>query len=252
MYKVRLLYILVTLLVLGSCSVFKGPESDRRGDISMRTERFLEEVSSKNLTNEGFRFDRIRVVMEAAGETRRFTANIRYDKNGTMLVSVRIIASIEVARIYLDKERIVVLDRLNRIYTSGETAVVLKKYGLNWDMIPLLFGDLPNGLVSEQRINCVGGTANLMLEKGSDNYNAGFDCNQGKLISLTGSSESFSVSISFKDFIREGSRVYPENIFFNETKSLIAMELSMAGYSGFDGLNTIPDQPSRYDKGRME
>jgi hypothetical protein len=252
MYKIRLAYILVSILLLASCSVFKGPERVKRDDVSYRTERFLEEVGNKNITNQGFRFDRIRVVMDSGGETRRFTASIRYDQKGTMLVSVRIIASIEVARIYLDSERIVILDRLNKIYTTGNTSEVLKKYGMKWDMIPLLFGDLPNGFVSAQRIKCVNGTANLMLEKGDDNYSADFECSQGKLMNFSGSSGIFSASISFQDFIEEANSVYPQSIFFREAKSVISMELSMAGYSGYEGFNSVPERPSRYDNGRME
>lgn len=252
MYKLRLLLIVGTSLLLSSCSVFRAPESESRGDMSIRTSRFLQEVSGRNLTNKGFRFDRIRVVMDAAGEKRRFTANIKYDQKGTMLVSVRIIASIEVARIYIDQERIIVLDRLNRIYTTGETETVLKKYGLSWDMVPLLFGDLPDGFASGQRIKCVSGTANLMLAKGSDNYTAGFDCNQGKLINFAGASGNFSVNISFNDFISEGKATFPENVLFREDNSVMEIELSMAGYSGYDGINSVPDRPSRYENGRLE
>lgn len=252
MYKLRLFYIVGIALLLNSCSVFKSPEKERMEDMSLRTSRFLQEVSGNNLTNHGFRFDRIRVVMDAAGEKRRFTANIKVDQRGTMLVSLRIIASIEVARVYIDNERVVVLDRLNRIYSTGETDKVLAKYGLRWDMMPLLFGDLPEGFITGQRIRCVSGKADLLLRKGVESYNAGFDCNKEKLTSFTGSSGIYSVNIMFRDFIKEGTTFYPENISFMEERSVMKVELSMAGYSEFSGTNSMPDKPSRYENGRIE
>lgn len=251
MRKIKLISVLAWVLILSSCSVFRRTATDERENIYLRTERFLEDVNDNNVTNRGFRFDRIRVVMNEGGETRRFTANIRYSSEEKMLISVRIIASIEVARIYIDESRIIILDRLNRIYSEGETGAVLGRYGLSWEIMPFLFGDLPSGAVSGERIKCTGGTASLILNLGSENYAAGFDCIRGKLKDLRGATEKYSISMDFREFTTSGKVVYPENIRFREDNAVMTLDLTLSGYSEYTGNIEAVDKPSRYDTGRL-
>ncbi|MCA1757386.1 MAG: DUF4292 domain-containing protein [Bacteroidales bacterium] len=251
MRKVKLISVLAGIFILSSCSVFRRTAADERKNINVRTEQFLEDVNGRNVTNKGFRFDRIRVVMNEGGETRRFTVNIRSDSEGKMLVSVRIIASIEVARIYIDKNKIIILDRLNRIYSEGETREVIGKYGLSWDIMPFLFGDLPSGAGSGERVRCIGGKASLILNLGKDSYVAGFDCLLGKLTDLRGTIENNSISMNFEDFIASGNAMYPENIRFREDNAVMTLDMSLSGYSEYTGIVEPLEKPSRYDTGRL-
>lgn len=251
MWKYKLISVLTLIMVFSSCSVFKRTAGDGREVKSIRTERFLEDVNNRNITKKGFRFDRIRVVMNEGGETRRFTANIRYSNDGKMLVSVRIIASIEVARIYIDENKIVILDRLNRIYSEGETGSVLAKYGMSWDIMPFLFGDLPSSVVSGERVKCIGGRTNLILNQGSDTYSAGFDCIRGKLTDLSGASGKYSINLNYSGFEASGNIMYPENIRFMENNGVMTLDLSLSGYSEYTGIVEPMEKPSRYDTGRL-
>lgn len=252
MYKVRFIYIALTLIFLSSCSVFKRPVATREGESDMKTGRFLREVSVKNITDNSFRFDRVRVVMTEGGETRRFTANIRYSNDGILLVSVRIIASIEIARIYLDEANLIVLDRLNRIYSTGSTSDILAKYGLNWYDLPLLFGDLPQKAVSSYKIRCIAGKATFPISTITGSYNAGFDCALKKLVKLEGTSPLYSINMDFSDFNNTRDVLFPANIVFMENKSGVKLEFSFSGYSGFNGIIENPDKPSRYDTGKIK
>ena len=218
----------------------------------MKTEKFLKEVSVKNITESSFRFDRVRVVISEGGETRRVTANIRYSNDGKILVSVRIIASIEIARIYADEYDIIVLDRLNRIYSTGQTADILAKYGLTWNDLPLLFGDLPQKTVSSVKVRCISGKATFPVNTITGSYNAGFDCELKKLIRLEGRSDLYSINMDFNDFNNTREVVFPANIVFNENKSGTRLEFSFSGYSGYNGVIERPDKPSRYDTGKMK
>lgn len=251
MYKVSLIFIAFTLIVFSSCSIVKREAKSKGFEPGMKTDKFLNEISDNNLLNENFRFDRVKVIMTEGGETRRFTANIRYSREQKFLVSVRIIASIEIARIYVDENTIIVLDRFNRNYLTGNTGDLLAKYGLNWNDFPLMFGDLPETATSPDKIKCVNGKVNVALNTIYGNYQAGFDCSMKKLTRLEGKSSQYAINMEFSDFSNSREALYPTNSLFRETKSGTRIDFNFSGYSGFNGIIEKPEKPTRYDIGKI-
>lgn len=251
MHKIGIIFIAFSLMVLSSCSVIKKQAKSGESESDIKSSKFLKEVSGNNLTNSGFRFDRVRVIMTEGGETRRFTANIRYSNEEKFLISVRIISAIELLRIYVDENNIIILDRINRSYLSGATKDVLGKYGMNWNDFPLMFGDLPVTSTSKDKIKCINGKANMALNTLNGNYQVVFDCSMKKLIRVEGASSQYSINMDFKDFSSTREALFPSNSVFKENKTNTRLEFNFSGYSGYNGTIEIPEKPTKYDRGKL-
>jgi len=138
---VKVLVITGLLIVLNGCAASRKNLNNEYSNESKS--RLLMKVKDNNIGKESFTIQKISVNYDLNGEKRKLTGNLKHNNNGDILLSIRIPGGIEVARIYLDKDSVRINDRLNKIYRYGKADKIIGKFGLNYEDVYLLFGDLP-------------------------------------------------------------------------------------------------------------
>jgi hypothetical protein len=145
-----------TLLILGGCSVFrKGGRTGISAVGSTKSTILYRDILENNITPDGFYIRRARVEANIGGVRERFTANIRVTPQGQLLASIRSFAGLEVGRIYANSEEVIVLDRLGRMANIYKWNQLRDDFGIVYELLPVIFGDVPvvrNG--ERRRIDC--------------------------------------------------------------------------------------------------
>jgi hypothetical protein len=249
MFKIKIGIILLITFSISSCSILKrGASGVGNRDGVYRGAFLLRDIRENNLSNESFRIDRMRVLFENESSRHRFSGNIKYLKEGKIIFSARVIAGIEVARIYLDRNDIVVIDRINRIYYSGETNLILSKYGLSWSDIVVLFGDLPPDLYAPDRVKCQNDSLSLIASRNSVDIGFVVNCQSLKLLNIkSGDKNSGVVTTQFSDEKRVNGFVYPGSVKVVDSKDRFDLDITYDEVSEYSGSFEKPGVPGGYE-----
>lgn len=242
---------LLFTMIVSSCAGLKraATNGDSMGG-SFEAKKFYGEVGKLNLTGENFRFDRVKVESRNNDETIRFSGNIRYSKEGKILFSARTIGNIELARLYLDNERIIIVDRINRVYSTGNTSDYLERYGLSWNDIIILFGDLPQEVVQAGRVRCENGFSESEAVIAGRKATITMDCLNKKMkeISVTEGGNRLGELVAIFSEIRSADNVvYPALVSVAAGSAKFGLEIEYDRYKEFDGIIKRPERPSGYE-----
>jgi len=212
----KVIFILIIVIIFTGCSLFKNTAKSISGDtILPYSDNILENVKELNINNKGFFIQKaeIEVLTQSGKET--FLGNIKFEKPGRYLISLRNRAGIEGARIYINNDTLLINDRINKKLYFGTTLYLKRKYGLTQSMLPLIFGDIildnscdtNHSKCTENRIilNC--SISGIML-----NYI--IDCNKRKTISVSmlDNNKNNGVKISYNNFFSAGNVRLPEKV----------------------------------------
>lgn len=251
---IKQLLIVFIIILFSSCSVIRrGSESTSEMPSAPRNARLLFDVHKNNISENSFRFDRVRVVFEAEGDQKRFSGNVKYDNGGKILFSIRTIGGIEVARVYADRERVILIDRINRVYMEGDTETLFRKYGLSWDDRQVIFGDLPERLTIAVKGRCQDNKAEVPVRLGNRSVLVTVDCNDKKVSEIVVKEDNVDQTFKavFKDYSRFEGDIFPGTVNIEDSKDLLRLEITYGRYSRLETGIDVPVAPSGYDKGRL-
>jgi uncharacterized protein YceK len=227
--KVTIIYITVLLLVSGCSGARKASRSapsragDKAGSVSMK------DVALQNLTTTGFFIPKAEVELSSDGDKMRFLASVRFDPEGKYLISLRTRSGIEAARIYIDKDTILGNDRINRVLYYGKPAILSRLYGIPFDVLPVVFGDMIGDNVNDVTSRCNGGIfkSEQVIKGRRMSYRV--DCGRRKIVSaenegnlLTSESE-----IEFDDFIETDGITVPSRIRISHIRSATVITIKV-------------------------
>jgi len=220
----KVIFIVLIGFFMISCSVSKN----RAGksiviDETKRHEIGYNEVKRGNLTGNAFIIQRAEIEITDKNQNQKFFAVIRYAPPDTFLISVRTIAGIEAARIFVTDDTILINDRMNRILFYGTQDAGRKKYGFSSRIFPVLFGDIiVRDNAETHSYNCIDGMADI--ESFADGYKLNYtiSCTRVKTISLavTGNYESRPVIIKYFDFEKIKNFIYPGKVSISHIANL--------------------------------
>lgn len=185
-------------------------------------------ISENNISGDGIFVRRGRVESYIGGERDRFTINVRITADGKWLVSVRSFAAIEVARIYADKSGVTILDRLGRTATVRNWSALGKEFGLSYEMLPLIIGDVPeNRSLARRRIDC---SSEVPVDIPWGNLLLKADCGSQKAASMVVREHSYGNEIRIESFnfkTLANGKSYPNNIEVTEKRGLFQMKITL-------------------------
>lgn len=215
-------------LMLGSCSGSR--KIVRQANPRMRTVQSItgkELIMNNTLAGKDFEISKFRAKVTTGEDNNSFSGYLRHSGD-SYLISIRTIAGIEAARIYFDRDSVKINDRINRQYIHGRFSALRSRYGIDWDDIPLLLGDITTTFPEEQVINCIGGFGEYTNKEGNKLYQFTMSCAEGRLteVSVIDGISGRSLRAFFKSFIRENGLVYPGFIIIESggTKAEISIE----------------------------
>lgn len=225
------------LLLLQGCSVTKRMKRDDSA-AKLRTNTLTSsDIIANNLTNDGFNIIRADVDFESEGENLKFIASVKFD-SGNYLITLRSRTGIEAGRIFLNRDTLLINDRINKVMYYGKPQNLTMLIGYPGDMIPMIFGDyLPSGDISDS-VRCVDNFAEIDKVYEGIKLKYVVDCNNRKLSEIIqeGSFNGIESVIRFNDFIAGQNNVYAGSILIEnprkDTRIKIKIDKSEIPWSG--------------------
>ena len=151
MQKIAVLILFVPFIA-GCATLRKSNMQNTSGIVRDRVN--CQDIKRLNLSNTDFNIIKADIVVTGNDEKEKILANIKYQKDGTFLISMRNKSGIEGARVFLTKDTILVNDRINRELYYGSAVYLETKYGIATEMLPIILGDLVTDTNKKETLNC--------------------------------------------------------------------------------------------------
>lgn len=223
-----------------------GDERPGRGDAVT-----FENIAKQNISNQNYFIEKAEVDVDAGGSGMSFTATIKFVMPDEYLISLRMIAGIEAARIYLNSDTVLINDRLNRILYYGDPENLGSKYGISPKLIPVIFGDFISDETGKGGYNdCQNGKVFLDTFVKGAKLVYEVDCSKTKITGLLqeGSYNNSLSELSYSDYIKSGNVLTPSFIRFlhNSSGSSVDIKISRIIIPWVGDIEFIPG--NRYEK----
>jgi len=145
----------VAILLLSGCSATRKSRSDQSDRVDAAGVIYTYgDLQKNNISGDGFFIQKLRMDVSLGGVKDSYTANLRKSSDGQWLASIQLLR-IEIFRVYADEKNVIILDRIGRKATILEWPELTEKYGITYNLLPLLLGDLPEaGRNSKMKLAC--------------------------------------------------------------------------------------------------
>jgi hypothetical protein len=154
----RSVIFIMSLLILEGCSVLKRGTKEPYDTLRRANTIDLDEAVTRNITNSNFFISRAEIDINGEGINERAIGSIKYTVSDGFLISLRHRTGIEGARILISRDTVLINDRINRKFYFGSGNQMIKKYGFDYTLIPLMLGDfLVNDQLAGKIERCDGG-----------------------------------------------------------------------------------------------
>ena len=243
MRKEIIIFFLGLIIVAGCSSNRKAFLSTRDTGLEKPDLIKVSDVTDLNFTAQPFFIQRAEINITGNNESQRVMATIKFAQPDSFLISVRFLG-IEVARILLTSDTILINDRLNQTLYFGSNQSVKRLYGFDLMFFPVLLGDLITGQQTFSGINCNNGQA-LLREFRQEyiiNYFIACDTRKCKEVTVENALMKDYISIEFGNFGNDGEMTFPKRIKINNfvNFALFEMTIDRVEFNVTSGIEFIP------------
>ena len=213
MHRQIVLYLII--IIFSGCSFIRKIDRKVLLDNGNNELSEIEKLEGNNIHDKSVNFEKIRVTVENENEKKEFLINAKIKGSDSILISLRNLTGIEIARMLLTNDSIKVNDRINRKFYTGKHDDFIKKYKISRETIFLLFGDFIYSKVIDYK-DCnndnTEGYIKVLLENKRINYL--YDCKVYKIkkANIIGEIDSKPVTIEYLKFKRYGKYLYPNMV----------------------------------------
>jgi hypothetical protein len=222
-------FILICIVAFVQCSVLKkGNYRNIESSGVLSEKSILESTKKKNITQDNFTVTKADIKIITNGGSENVIGSIKFENPDKYLISLKSRIGIEVTRIYISNDTILVNDRLNKKLYYGSPEYLERKYGLPISVLPLLFGDyIEDSETFEHSYKCEAGKLSRFGTLDSLRVQYIIDCKKEKSImaKLEGISLITNISFKYGRFFYEGSRFLPGEIKITDFKNSITLEI---------------------------
>ena len=190
----------------------------------------VSDVKELNFTAQPFFIQRADInIVDNSNNSQRVMATIRFAQPDSFLISVRVFAGIEVARILLTSDTVLINDRLNRTFYFGSNENVKRIFGFDLMLFPIILGDLITETQTLSQINC--DNENAVLRDFRRNYVINYFINcanrKSKRVIVETGFMSDNIAIEFDDFNSDGKMIFPKQIRINNFANFAFLEMKI-------------------------
>ena len=135
------------------CSVMRSTKSvNQESSDIVSSENIIKEVQKNNLTNNNFFIEKAEIEYSNAEIKRKILGSLKFEAPDKYLISLRSAAGIEFARVYIEKDTLMINDRINRKFYRGYSGTMISKFHVSPDLLPLIIGDFLGDIMSVPQI----------------------------------------------------------------------------------------------------
>ena len=237
----------IALIIVTGCSVKrKALTTTRESDFSASATLMVSDVKELNFTAQPFFIQRADInIVDKNNNSQRVLASIRFAQPDSFLISVRALGGIiEVARILLTSDTILVNDRINSTLYFGSNQNLSRRYGFDLMFFPVLLGDLITGQQTLPEISCLAGTTIFREFRRNYIVNYLIDCATKKCKEARVENELMRdyFAIKFDDFAEDGKLIFPRHVKINNFAdfALLEMKIDRVEFGTGSGIEFIP------------
>lgn len=172
--------VILFCFIVSSCSVTRKNISPEVGGKSVQL-KFIEQVKALNITNSDFNITKAEIEIRNDKEKQKMICNMKYQKPGKYLVSLKSQAGIEAARIFITEDTVMINDRINKKLYYGKPDYLLEKYGITTEILPIVLGDLIANISYDEETDCQNGETVLESEVDGKEIIYTIDCRKKKV-----------------------------------------------------------------------
>jgi hypothetical protein len=232
--------VILIVLILTACT------STRKAANKSTEVLSIERIKEENLFNENFDIIRAEIKYTENKNSSELIGTISYRNESVFLVSLRTKAGIEAGRIYITKDTLLANDRFNKKLYYGSTIQFSKKYGIELEWIPVLFGDL---IIKDEgkalTTECNDNEAKIVEKLNLTEISYTVNCTEEK-VKMTEIKENSGkrIILKFDNFLETDGKKYPSDIEIieNEGKSQINIKIKKAEINTERKLKFIPGE----------
>jgi hypothetical protein len=245
----KIIFISIIGLFIAGCNVFQHerkviPYKESTLEVSVNS------IVANNLTKDNFNIQKAEIQYIEDGTTINLIASLKFRSDRNYLISLRSRSGIEIARIHITKDTILVNDRINKKLYYGSSDYLKEKYGITADVIPLVFGDLIIDANEEKIVECKEGISEITGNINSKNIGYIVDCNEKKVsdINFESYKGASRIKIKLRNFQNLEGKIFPEIIELTEAedKSEIRIRVKKIEFNTEEEINFIPG--TNYEK----
>jgi hypothetical protein len=200
-------FILFLTILSCRCSVIKnGGINKHESTVGIIAEKVLENVKKQNITATSFFIQTAEIEIFTKGKKEKILGSLKFESPDKYLLSLKSRAGIEVARIFISDDTILINDRINRKEYFGSPRYLETKFGISASVLPVILGDYINDNLSDNEAICVEGKLNNTCMVSGVKIKYIIDCKREKLISALceKSLNDDLIEINYKDFFNTG------------------------------------------------
>lgn len=253
----RKVVFILSILYLGiSCSVSRKQIREKReNDSGSAVLNICESIVNQNLTARSFYIEKAEFRIRNDEGEKTGLGTIKFLLPDRFLISIKSNTGIEIARISLTGDSIMINDRFNKKLYYGSSSYLRDKYGLTTSLLPIVFGDYVNDeKLNCNSINCNNGEISIDGLVKSLRVKYIVDCKTGKsILTSPGDKERDNVlKISYRDFFKVNSINIPGIIEMSDGNNKTTIEIRIKKLvTPWDG--TIGFLPGRqYEKIKLQ
>jgi len=214
--------ILFTGILLAGCSSLRKSKSEKETVLNNQTTvNILKIVNNQNITNRSFFIQKAEIEFTTKNEKTKFIGNIRFEYPDKYLISLKSRTGIEGARIYINKDSVLINDRLNKRMYFGKSNYFRRKYGLDQSIMPLILGDLIADKKCESKLSsCIEEKANFECYIMGISLQYILDCNKGKVLmvrDLNNYNQS-DIELKYSKYLKLDNILIPGIIEFTDSQ----------------------------------
>jgi hypothetical protein len=224
---IAILFILIT--IIEGCSVFrKAGNGIKSSGPGVTPKNVLEAVLGNNITKGNFYIPKASVTVTQNNISTKFTANLKFRKPDTLLLSLRSKLGIEAGRAFVTNDTILINDRVGKNLLTGNPHKIKSKYGIEPVLLYIILGDMILDEGDRTRlIDCSRGIAKNEFEVRGKRIEYTMDCVKGKIARayIVGDITSGNITLDFRDFLNQNNLIIPRIIEINDDLSSLKIEV---------------------------
>jgi hypothetical protein len=219
---------LLCVIAFIRCSVVRNVKLESPGELSEKT--ILESAKNQNSTTGNFTVAKADIQIKTSNGTERVVGSFKYENPDKYLISIRSRVGIELVRIFISEDTLLVNDRINRKLYFGSSAYLEKKYNIAFLAMPLIFGDY---IIDNKQDNYKSYKKNGKLSQycilGQRKIQYIIDIKKKKTVSaiILNDSGSTEISINYNGFIKNGANLFPGRIRIEDLKNSLSVDIKI-------------------------